>query len=78
MIVKVHVRLDRSDQHSVVGKGATMVHIGLHRLVPRLHVRVISHPARSVDAPIDVVLGQQIAIDAEILDAAITVEDRLR
>ena len=56
MIVEVHVGLDRNDQRSIVGECAAVVHIGLHRLVPGFHVRVVSHAARPIDAPIDVVL----------------------
>ena len=37
----------------VGGEPPAVVHVGLHRLVPRLHVRVVGHAARSVDALID-------------------------
>ena len=76
MVIEVYVASDSRTKHSVIGEAAAMVHVGFHRLVPGLHVRVVGHPARPVHALFQPMFQENIAISTcQIFNATVTVED---
>ena len=48
VIVEMDVAADRLSKRVVGVEGSVVVHVGFHRLVPGLHVRVVVHPARTI------------------------------
>ena len=49
-VVEVDVAAQGGAQRVIAAEVLPVVHVGLHRLVPRLHVRVVGHAAWAIDA----------------------------
>ena len=54
VVVEVDVRADSSVQRFVTVEGTPVIHVGLHRLIPRLHAGLVIHPPRLINALDDV------------------------